>query len=231
MKKGRDEDEIQHKVTLSKGFYLAIHPVTQASWRKVMGNNNPSNLQDDDLPVDDVSWDDCQEFLRKLSDERRPCISFADRGGMGICLSGGNDDAFLLWRDNFNRPGKLQWQLPQYGKAKKGLHRNKTTPVGSFPPNAWGLHDMHGNVWEWCADWYGEYPPGEIVDPQGPQGGESLSLRGGSFLPGFFVRSGVRTWESSMIDSNEVGFRAARSSPETPTAFSLFRPRSSTWRR
>ena len=68
-----------------------------------------------------------------------------------------------------------------YGDGKKGVYRKKTTPGGSFPANAWGLHDMHGNVWQWCQDWYGDYPQKKVVDPQGPEKGEGRVLRGGSW--------------------------------------------------
>ena len=81
-----------------------------------------------------------------------------------------------------------------YGNGKKGVYREKTTPVGSFPANAWGLHDMHGNVWQWCQDWYGDYPQKDVVDPQGPEEGEYRVLRGGSWFddPGD-CRSASRT--------------------------------------
>ena len=69
-----------------------------------------------------------------------------------------------------------------YGNGKKGVSREKTTPVGKFPANAWGLHDMHGNVYQWCQDWYGEYPQKDVMDPQGPEKGLRRVLRGGSFL-------------------------------------------------
>ena len=179
---GTYPDETQHKVTLSKGFYLAIHPVSLASWRAVMGNGNPSYL--DDLPVP-VSWEDSQGFLRNLSERE--------------------SHAYRL-------PTEAEWEYACRAGTTTPYYFGETA-LTSIPPNGWGLHDMHGDVWQWCADWFGDYPPGEIIDPKGPQGGDCHVLRGGSFLPGFFVRSGVRTWESSMIDSNKVGFRAARDWP------------------
>ena len=82
-----------------------------------------------------------------------------------------------------------------YGNGKKGVYREKTTPVGSFPANAWGLYDMHGNVWQWCQDWYGDYPQKDVVDPQGPEKGEVRVLRGGSWISDpQYCRSAFRYW-------------------------------------
>jgi formylglycine-generating enzyme required for sulfatase activity len=98
-----------------------------------------------------------------------------------------------------------------YGKGK-GVDRGKTTPVGSFPANVWGLYDMHGNVWEWCSDWYGEYPTGEVVDPQGPLAGGERVMRGGSFLyQAAAVRSAVRNRIVPSFLLLDVGLRPAMS--------------------
>ena len=87
-----------------------------------------------------------------------------------------------------------------YGNGKKGVYRKKTTPVGSFPANAWGLYDMHGNVWQWCQDWYGDYPQKDVVDPQGPEKGEYRVLRGGSWSNDpRYCRSAYRLWDCAWL--------------------------------
>ena len=95
-----------------------------------------------------------------------------------------------------------------YGKGKKGVYRQKTTPVGSFPPNAWGLYDMHGNVWEWCQDWFGPYPKGDNIDQKGSEKGEYRVLRGGSWI--FFplrCRSARRYWSAPGRRGHDCGCR------------------------
>jgi sulfatase modifying factor 1 len=211
--KGREEIENQHRVTLTGGFYLSVHAVPQPSWQEIMGSN-PSHSQDNHLPVEQVSWDDCQEFLRKLSDResqayRMPTEAeweYACRAGTTTPFSFG--ETILTDQANYN-----PWQL--HGHIKEWQHyRGKATAVGSFLANAWGLHDMHGNVWEWCADWYGAYPPGDVIDPQGPKNGECRVLRGGSFDVGASgVRSAARHTYLPSIRYFYVGFRAARTVP------------------
>ena len=91
-----------------------------------------------------------------------------------------------------------------YGDGKKGVDRMKTTPVGSFPANAWGLHDMHGNVWQWCQDWYGDYPQKDVTDPQGPEKGDFRVLRGGSwYVTPWICRSAFRDWN---VPGNRFSF-------------------------
>ncbi|QTA82859.1 Sulfatase-modifying factor enzyme domain-containing protein [Desulfonema limicola] len=151
----RSDDEVLHKVILTKGFYMQTTPVTQAQWKAVMGSN-PSRFKDggDNCPVENVSWDDAQDFIKALNKTagkqkyRLPTEAeweYACRAGTktpfytGRCL--GTDQA------NYDGNNPLKG-------CPKGIYRKKTTPVGSFPSNPWGLYDMHGNVWEWCQDWY-----------------------------------------------------------------------------
>jgi formylglycine-generating enzyme required for sulfatase activity len=95
-----------------------------------------------------------------------------------------------------------------YGNGKKGVYRKKTTPVGSFPPNAFGLYDMHGNVWQWCHDWYGVYPENAVVDPQGPAKGKNHVLRGGSWYDNpAYCRSACRNRNVPTRHNNDIGFR------------------------
>ena len=147
----RDSDEQQHKVTLTKGVYIGVTEIAQSQWKAIMGNN-PSYFKGDNLPVEQVSWNDCQEFIRKLNQQeggnkyRLPTEDeweYACRAGTttpfstGSCIS--TDQA--NYNGNYPMPG-----------CSKGRYRKKTIEVASFPPNAWGLYDMHGNVWEWCQD-------------------------------------------------------------------------------
>ena len=164
---GRYDKETQHRVRLTKGFWLGKYPVTQRQWKSVMGSN-PSYFKGDDLPVEMVSWDDCQEFTKKVNaalgcGARLPTEAeweYACRAGTTGAYGGtGNLD-------------EMGWFWNNSGET--------THPVGQKKPNAWGLCDMHGNVCEWCADWDGDYS-GDAVDPTGPASGESRVLRGGGW--------------------------------------------------
>jgi len=158
----------QHEVTLTKPFYMGKHEVTQEQWEAVMGKS-PSEEKGAKLPVTDVSWEDCQEFIKKLNKKtdggyRLPTEAeweYSCRAGTTTAYSFGN---------------KITPKDANYGDSKIA----KPVAVGSYKPNAFGLHDMHGNVSEWCEDWYGEYPFA-VTDPKGPAKGEYRVLRGGSF--------------------------------------------------
>ena len=196
--KGRDTDETQHEVTLTKPFYLGKYEVTQEQWESVMGDN-PSSTKGAKLPVTDVSWDDCQEFIKKLNAKtnggyRLPTEAeweFACRAGTSTAYSYG--DSLTKSDANIdNRAGSIK-------------------AVGSYKANVFGLHDMHGNVDEWCEDWFGNYPPGSVTDPKGPAKGEYRVLRGGSFgCSGSIARSSFRVGDSPTGRDNAAGFRLAR---------------------
>jgi formylglycine-generating enzyme required for sulfatase activity len=150
---GRGSDEgPQHQVTV-KSFLMGKYEVTQEQYKKVMGTN-PSDFKGKNLPVERVSWNDAQEFIRRLNSRgdgytyRLPTEAeweYACRAGTTTAFAFG--DSLSPGQANFdgNHP---------YGWAAKGINRQKTIPVGSFQPNAFGLYDMHGNVAEWCQDWY-----------------------------------------------------------------------------
>ncbi|MBW2708702.1 MAG: SUMF1/EgtB/PvdO family nonheme iron enzyme [Deltaproteobacteria bacterium] len=175
----RDGDEPRHKVTLSKGFYLQTTEVTQGQWKKVMGSN-PSFFKDcgDNCPVETVSWEDAQEFICKLNRKegkkyRLPTEAeweYACRAGTQTPFSFGG----CLSTDQANYDG--DYPMPGCGE---GAYREKPVSVKSFSPNAWGLYNMHGNVWEWCEDWHGDYD--EATDPEGPSTGSFRVFRGGSW--------------------------------------------------
>jgi formylglycine-generating enzyme required for sulfatase activity len=178
--KGRGDDEITRKVTLTKGFYMGVHAVTQEQWQAVIGANPSSFKGEKNLPVEQVSWDDCLGFCKKLGEkDKRPYRlpteaewEYACRAGTATAYHFGD----TVSTDQANYNGNFI-----YGTGTKGAYREKTVPVGSFPANAWGLHDMHGNVWQWCHDWHGGYSTKDLVDPRGPAAGMARVLRGGSW--------------------------------------------------
>jgi formylglycine-generating enzyme required for sulfatase activity len=175
-------DETQHEVTLTQGFWLADTACTQELWEAVMGSN-PSRFKGADNPVEQVSWQDCQEFLRRANAGhpglglRLPTEAeweYACRAGTTTPFSFGSS----ITTDLANYDGNYD---SEYNSAK-GVYRETTVPVKEFTPNALGLYQMHGNVWEWCADWYGDYPTDSATDPAGPDTGEVRVLRGGSWI-------------------------------------------------
>lgn len=188
-----------HSVTLS-GYYIGKTEVTQALWQAVMGSN-PSYFEGDDLPVEQVSWDDCQEFIRKLNsltgqNFRLPTEAeweFACRGGnnsRGYKYSGSNYIDNVAWYD--------------------GNSGDKTHPVATKSPNELGIYDMSGNVWEWCADWYGDYSSGRQTNPKGPYGGSGRVGRGGCWNDcAGFCRSSDRYYYSPSSRFNGLGLRLA----------------------
>lgn len=260
---GRFGYEVQHRVTISKGFYMGKYEVTQAQWEGLMGVT-PTDVEfrGANLPVDRVSWDDCQAFCKKGGDGlrlpteaeweyacRAGCIT--KYGGTGLPDEMGwyyeNSGTEQLWNQrpkglgkykttseegkapveaqgsavaDFNAEIPLQYRVPaekkvpsptQPPKASR-LSLNHPHEVGLKHPNAWGLYDMHGNVWELCSDWYADDPrlTGEAVDPVGPPSGERRVLRGGCWYhPAWFAGSGRRaSWGLSPgSGSKGCGFR------------------------
>jgi len=201
----RSKDETQHEVTINQSFYMGKYEVTQGEWQKVMGNN-PSNFKGSDrLPVEMVSWNDCRAFLVKAGGGLRlPTEAeweYACRAGTRSPFNGGE----TISTDEANYAGNYV-----YGSGRKGEYRQKTMEVGSFRPNAWGLYDMHGNVWEWCADWNRMYRNWLNTDPTGPGSGTDRVLRGGGWgaVPRR-CRSASRGKGNPDRRGIDVGFRVA----------------------
>jgi formylglycine-generating enzyme required for sulfatase activity len=178
--KERQAHETQHKVTLTKGYYMGVYTVTQEQWKEIMGKNPSFFKGEKNLPVENVSWDDCQEFIKKLREKDKKAYRLPTEAEWEYSCRAGTKTPFhfgeTISTDQANYDGDAV-----YGDGKKGIARKKTTPVGSFPANAWGLHDMHGNLLQWCQDWYGEYPQKDVVDPQGADNGKFRVLRGGAW--------------------------------------------------
>ena len=194
-----DWEKPVHSVTLS-GYYIGKTEVTQALWQAVMGSN-PSYFEGDDLPVEQVSWDDCQEFIRKLNsltgqNFRLPTEAeweFACRGGnnsRGYKYSGSNYIDNVAWYD--------------------GNSGGKTHPVATKSPNELGIYDMSGNVWEWCCDWYGDYTSGALTNPKGPESGSLRVHRGGCWIYyARFCRSSFRHFNFPTHRYYYLGLRLA----------------------
>ena len=179
---GRDDDEKQHRVTLTKGFYMQTTDVTQGQWKAIMGSN-PSHFSScgDNCPVEQVSWDDVQAFIRKLNQRTGQTYRLPMEAEWEYACRAGTTGPFNTGDCLSTSQANYDGNYPLSG-CSKGQYRKKTVPVASFSPNAWGLYDMHGNVWEWCADWYGEdYPSGSVTDPEGPSFGSNRVSRGGSW--------------------------------------------------
>ena len=206
----RGENELQHQVTLTKGFWIADTTVTQALWQVVMGDN-PSHFKGDENPVETVNWEDAQAFINRMNGmkaELKLCLpteaqwEYACRAGATTPFSWGDqiDSRYVNFDGNF-----------PYSIGHKSEYRERTVTVKELPCNDWGLYQMHGNVLEWCQDWYGEYPPESVIDPQGPGPGDSRVLRGGSWLgSGGICRSASRYGFVPSIRYNYFGFRLAR---------------------
>jgi formylglycine-generating enzyme required for sulfatase activity len=204
----RIDTETQHRVSITKPFYLGVTEVTQEQYQKVMGKN-PSQFKRPQNPVEKVSWAEAVEFCGKLSAMpaektsgyvyRLPTEAeweYACRSGTTTAYGFGDDAS----------------RLGDYGWFE-GNSDSSTHPVGEKKPNAWGLYDMHGNVWEWCQDWYGDYPSGSATDPTGATSGSIRAFRGGGWL--FFARgcrSAYRIWCTPEYRSYGLGFRVLRSS-------------------
>ena len=206
----RREAEMQHEVTLTQGYWLADTACTQALWLAAMGDN-PSRFSDDPHnPVEQVSWDDVGKFIDVLN-QRIPNLraglpseaqwEYACRAGITTPFSFGKN----ITPEQVNYEGNFP-----YADGKEGLYRERTVPVGSLPPNPWGLYEMHGNVWEWCQDWYGDYASAAQINPTGPEAGPDRVLRGGSWIfHGRDVRSADRGRNGPGGRDDDIGFRLA----------------------
>jgi len=215
----RSDDERQHPVLLTRGFWMAETACTQALWTAVMGEN-PSDFKGERRPAESVSWSDVQGFIERLNAE---LAAFAGRASARPGTVA--DDRSARW--TLRLPTEAEWEYacragttgpfscgdditPEqanyngnypYRGDRKGLYRQETIDVASLPPNPWGLYEMHGNVWEWCRDWYGEYPSGLVTDPVGPDSGERRVLRGGGWF------GGARNLRSAYRDHFVPGLR------------------------
>lgn len=199
------DPEAQQQVTISKSFYMQTTSVTQGQWQGVMGNN-PSYFKGNyNLPVEQVSWSDVQDFIGMLNRQegtdkyRLPTAAeweYACRAGSTTAYCFGNDPGRL---------GEYAWYVEN---TRDESHPH---PVGQKKPNAWGLYDMHGNVWEWVQDWQGHYLSGSVTDPEGPSTGSYRVDRGGAwYIDAGFCRSAFRLGNDPGRRFNALGFRLLR---------------------
>jgi formylglycine-generating enzyme required for sulfatase activity len=221
---GRYDNEVQHKVTISRDYYLGVTEVTQGQYEKVMGTN-PSKFQKQVIlnkdssmyPVEKVSWEDAVSFCKRLSelpDEKTAgrVYRLPTEAEWEYACRAESETAF-----HFGGSSKLSDDFAWFGNSNKQTH-----PVGQKKPNAWGLYDMHGNVFEWCGDWFNEYPKGAVSDPTGPKEGVLRVFRGGSWEFGAASgRSATRFFTAPFGRGDWIGFRVALSSshiPQSPEA-------------
>ncbi len=206
---GRGSDETQHQVTLTEPFYLQQTEVTQAQWEAVMGSN-PSYFDGcPTCPVETVSWNDVQEFIVKINMLGEGTYSLPTEAQREYSVRAGSATAFynggITVTDCGYDPNMsvIGWYCYNAG--------GKTHPVAQKTPNAWGLYDMSGNVWEWCQDWYGSYPSGAATNPTGPSSDSARVARGGDW--GYYAgycRSADRDYDNPDYRSNYIGFRLLR---------------------
>jgi formylglycine-generating enzyme required for sulfatase activity len=195
---GEEREKPVHRVAISQPFYMGKYEVTQAQWQAVMGNN-PSHFKNcDNCPVEQVSWDDTQYFLTKLNDRN---------DGSHYRLP---SEAEWEYACRAGTTGDYAGDLDLMAWYRRNSDPFRTHPVGSKQSNAWGLYDMHGNVFEWCQDWLDEeyYRNSPSSDPQGSSSGQGRVLRGGSwYIDAGDLRSAYRGWTAPDKRSDFCGFR------------------------
>jgi formylglycine-generating enzyme required for sulfatase activity len=206
----RDDDERLHEVVLTWGFWLAETACTQALWEAVMGEN-PSHFKGLERPVENVSWEDVQGFIARLNERVSGLeVRLPTEAEWEYACRAGTKTPFWFGDQITPEQANYDGNYP-YAGGKKGVYREETVEVKALPANGWGLYQMHGNVWEWCADWYSEYPEGTVIDPSGPQGGADRVLRGGSWVVnGRRLRSAYRNRDGPGNRYGHIGFRLAR---------------------
>ncbi len=213
VEKGRDSDEKLHKVTIKSPFFIQTTEVTVDQWRAVMGKRPLGANHGGNLPVVKLSWNDSSRFIARLNARGQGSYRLPTEAEWEYACRAGSQTAFW-WGDDIDCTHALYANNSQgvnecgpYA-SNLGIPAGSPAPVKTFPPNPWGIFDMHGNTWEWCSDWYGAYSGEDSVDPQGPAEGSRRVRRGGSwFKYGNLCRSANRNFAHPASRYSTVGFR------------------------
>ena len=202
-----------HQVTINKPFYIGKNEITQAQWQTVMGTNPSLESSEamqkgsfgigDNYPVYDISWDDCQLFLQKLNELGQGTFRLPSEAEWEYACRAGSVDNYYWGQDESGTQiSKYAWYVG---------NTNKTQETGTKLPNAWGLFDMSGNVWEWCQDWYGDYSTSNQIDPAGPSSGQYRVIRGGAWSGhAGFCQSAFRNFTNPRGLFSDIGLRIVR---------------------
>ncbi|MBW1703825.1 MAG: formylglycine-generating enzyme family protein [Deltaproteobacteria bacterium] len=213
----RNKGEVQHQVTISRPFYLQTTEVTLKQWRALMRKKFFGRRKGKgNMPVVRVSWHDCMKFIKKLNNLNEGLYRLPTEAEWEYACRAGTKTAYS-WRDSidcskamYNNSTLESGDCLDYVRSK-GLAVNRPARVKSYQPNAWGIYDMHGNVWEWCGDWYGDYKESAQTDPFGPDSGTEKVRRGGSwFKHGYSCRSANRAHGHPPTRYKTTGFRVLR---------------------
>ena len=200
----------QHEVILTESYWLADTACPQALWKAVTGNN-PSRFKGAERPVERVSWEDVQNFIDRLN-KAIPGLELelpSEAQWEYACRAGTTTPFFFgkkISTDQVNYDGNYP-----YADGEKGEYRKETVDAKDLPCNDWGLYQMHGNVWEWCRDWFGDYSDEITIDPAGPSDGRDRVCRGGSWYDdAWYCRSAIRDGSEPDFRDFWLGFRLAR---------------------
>jgi formylglycine-generating enzyme required for sulfatase activity len=171
--------------------------------------NNPSNFKGSRLPVESISWNDCQDYLSKLNKSVSSSYKFSlpTESQWEYACRAGTTTPFNFGVELNGDKANCDGNYP-YGTETKGKYLEKTTVVGSYAANSWGIYDMHGNVWEWCKDWSGAYPSGSVTDPTGAINGSYRVYRGGGWsIDAEYCRSALRILSTPSVRNDHLGAR------------------------
>lgn len=197
----RDKDEVQHEVVFSRGFFMAETECTQMQWQAII-TNKPNHGKFPNHPVNQVQWREAQDYCRRLTQTHRAQKLIPEGWEWDLPT-----EAQWEYACRAGTTGPFAGDLAEMAWIESNSE-GKAHAVKTRKPNAWGLHDLHGNVWEWCRDWYGDYPTHSVEDPTGPSAGTFRCYRGGSRIYGpRRARSAIRGAMSPEMKGDYLGFR------------------------